>query len=62
MSSAAEAGNVKLLCGSWNTDFLDEFEAFPQGPHDDIVDAVSKACSKLSEYGAVGGDSAEKFL
>ena len=59
VASAAEAGNIKLLCGIWNTDFLDEFEAFPEGSHDDIVDAVSAAISKLTQYGPEGGDTVE---
>ncbi|HKB39794.1 MAG TPA: hypothetical protein VKD72_25380 [Gemmataceae bacterium] len=38
---------VKLLRGAWNKDFLDEVEAFPFGPHDDVVDAASLALAKL---------------
>lgn len=53
VSSAAEAGNVKLVRGSWNGDFLDEFEAFPLGSHDDQVDAVSGAFQKLSRAGPI---------
>lgn len=41
LSSQAEAGNVKLVRGLWNGDFLDELDAFPQGSHDDQVDAAS---------------------
>jgi predicted phage terminase large subunit-like protein len=48
VASAAEAGNFYLLRAPWNKEFLDEFEAFPQGPHDDIVDATSKACNVLA--------------
>lgn len=47
VSSAAEAGNVKIVSGSWNTAYLDELEAFPIGGHDDQVDATSGAFSKL---------------
>jgi predicted phage terminase large subunit-like protein len=47
VSSASEAGNVKLKQASWNGVFLDEFEGFPQGAHDDMVDAVSGAFSQL---------------
>ena len=48
VSSAAEAGNIKLVKGSWSiNDLLDEFEAFPQGSHDDQVDAVSGAFLQL---------------
>lgn len=48
LSAAAEAGNVKLIKGHWNKDFLDEIEIFPQGDHDDQVDAVSGAYEKLN--------------
>jgi predicted phage terminase large subunit-like protein len=47
VSSASEAGNVKLKQASWNGAFLDEFEGFPQGAHDDMVDAVSGAFLQL---------------
>ena len=47
-SSMAQAGNVKLLKGHWNSDFLDEIEIFPEGEHDDQVDAASLAFSKLA--------------
>lgn len=42
-SSQAEAGNVRLVRGAWNAAFLDELEAFPNGEHDDQVDAASGA-------------------
>lgn len=47
VSSAAEAGNVKLVEGPWINDFLDEAENFPSGGHDDQVDAVSGAFQAL---------------
>jgi len=49
VSSAAEAGNVKLVRGSWIGAFLDEAELFPLGAHDDQVDAVSGAMAMLSQ-------------
>jgi len=49
VSSAAEAGNIKLVQGVWNGIFLDEAEAFPLGGHDDQVDAVSGAFEVLSK-------------
>ena len=56
VSSAAEAGNIKLMRGPWINDFLDEAEAFPRGAHDDQVDAVSGAFSivamKKPDFGA----------
>ncbi|MGE5483159.1 MAG: phage terminase large subunit [Bacteroidota bacterium] len=48
VSAAVEAGNVKLVRGPWISDFLDEIEAFPFGPHDDQVDAVSGAFEMLA--------------
>lgn len=50
-AAAAEAGNVKLVQGNWNTEFLDEIETFPLGAHDDQVDAASGAFSKLFRAG-----------
>jgi len=50
VSSAAQAGNVKLVRGAWNGDFLDSIGAFPSpAVHDDDVDAVSGAFSRLAE-------------
>lgn len=48
LSSAAEHGNVKLVRGQWNQYFLDEIEAFPNGAHDDQVDAASFALAELA--------------
>jgi predicted phage terminase large subunit-like protein len=47
-SSQAERGNVKLLRGAWNDAYLAEHEAFPDGKHDDIVDAESLAMLDLT--------------
>ena len=35
-----EFGNVVLVRGSWNADFLSEAASFPRGKHDDQIDAV----------------------
>lgn len=48
-SSQAEAGNIKLLQASWNENFLRELENFPDGSHDDMVDALSGAFLMLTE-------------
>jgi predicted phage terminase large subunit-like protein len=53
VSSAAEAGNIKLVNGKWINAFLDEFEAFPMGMHDDQVDAVSGAFEQLRAHGLI---------
>jgi len=47
-SAQCEAGNVRLLRASWNRAFLSELEAFPDGPHDDQVDAFSGAFTMLA--------------
>ena len=62
LSSSAEQGNVRLVRGCWNRDFLDEFELFPNGAHDDIVDAASGAFSKLTETIPLGGDAAPSMF
>jgi predicted phage terminase large subunit-like protein len=54
VSSAAEAGNVKLVRGPWINDFLDEAELFPNGAHDDQVDAVSGAFEMLTRRIRIG--------
>lgn len=48
LASQAEAGNVKLVRGAWNRDFLNEMCDFPHGKHDDQVDAASGAFNKLA--------------
>lgn len=49
LSAAAKNGNVKLVNGIWNEDFLDEAQLFPQGQYKDQIDASSGAHSKVSE-------------
>jgi predicted phage terminase large subunit-like protein len=49
-AAQAQAGNVYLVRGSWDMQgFLDECEMFPDGPHDDRVDAVSGCVRMLGE-------------
>jgi predicted phage terminase large subunit-like protein len=47
-AAQAEAGNVWIVKGEWNHDFLAELCEFPGGSHDDQVDAASGALNKLS--------------
>jgi predicted phage terminase large subunit-like protein len=49
VSAAAERGNVKILRGAWNREFLDEVSGFPLLNHDDQVDTLSGSFSKLNE-------------
>jgi predicted phage terminase large subunit-like protein len=48
VSSKAEARLIEIVRAEWNLAFLDEVEAFPGGGHDDQVDGLSGAFSKLS--------------
>ncbi|MGB7749300.1 MAG: phage terminase large subunit [Verrucomicrobiia bacterium] len=57
VSAQVEAGNVRLIRGLWNDDFLRELENFPTGRHDDAVDALSGGHTILSEQS--GGWTAE---
>jgi predicted phage terminase large subunit-like protein len=47
VSSACQNGNVKIVSGSWNNEFLSELEGFPERKHDDQVDAFAGAFSAL---------------
>lgn len=48
-SSQVEGGNVSLLPGPWHRDYLNELRAFPNGKHDDQVDASSGAFKEVSK-------------
>ncbi|MGE3465991.1 MAG: phage terminase large subunit [Pyrinomonadaceae bacterium] len=50
-NALAEEGRVHLVRGAWNSEFIDEACAFPTGPHDDQIDAVSIAVRSLMEVG-----------
>jgi predicted phage terminase large subunit-like protein len=47
VAAQAEAGNVMLVRGAWNGDFLDEAATFPRGKFKDQIDAASRAFSEL---------------
>jgi predicted phage terminase large subunit-like protein len=47
-AAQVQAGNVQLLKGDWNREFLDEHEHFPVGTYMDQVDACSAAFSALT--------------
>lgn len=55
----AKAGNVKLVAGHWNEEFLIEVDNFPVGNHDDQIDAVSGAVALL---GGIGPPAASEEL
>lgn len=47
LAAQAEAGNVKIVRGPWNDRYLRTLHAFPDGAHDDEVDASSGAFNDL---------------
>lgn len=49
LASQAAAGNVFLVQGEWNKDFLSEAETFPAGRFKDQIDACSRAFARLLE-------------
>lgn len=48
LAAQAQAGNVKLIGGSWNSDFLSEITAFPESAHADQVDAAAAGLNRLA--------------
>lgn len=47
LSAQAEVGNVRLVRGTWNRDFLDEISVFPSSKYKDQVDATTRAFNEL---------------
>ena len=47
-SAQWQAGNVDLVDGPWNKDYLREMSSFPESKHDDYVDASSGAFHELT--------------
>lgn len=47
-AAQAEAGNVYVIEGPWNTAFFDEIDSFPAGKWKDQVDAVSRGFAELT--------------
>ena len=46
-AAAAEQGRVNMLDGVWNSVYRNELVAFPEGQHDDQIDASSLAFNSL---------------
>ena len=44
-----QGGNVDVLAADWNESYFNELEQFPDGSHDDMVDASSDAFIELVE-------------
>lgn len=48
-ASQWQNGNVEVLAADWNDMYLSQLEFFPDGKHDDMVDASSDAFNELAE-------------
>ncbi|MCQ9124349.1 phage terminase large subunit [Rodentibacter caecimuris] len=46
-AAQVNVGNVKMVKGSWNRIIIDEMRMFPNGKHDDTIDACSRAYAAL---------------
>jgi len=47
LAAQVEAGNVDIVAGDWNSDFLDEASTFPMGKFKDQIDAATRAFDLL---------------
>lgn len=47
VAAQMNVGNVQMVRGQWNRAFTDELKSFPNGTHDDQVDALSDAFMRL---------------
>lgn len=47
LAAQINVGNVLMLRGPWNDELINEMRMFPNGTHDDQVDALSRAFSEL---------------
>lgn len=48
-AAQVNVGNVDILVGEWNQALKDEMRMFPNGLHDDMIDAGSRAFNRLLE-------------
>lgn len=59
--AAGAQRRLYMLEGTWNTPYLDEHEEFPDGPHDDMVDATSGAFAQLVVPSEMEGSAGDLF-
>ena len=48
-ASQVNVGNVLMVKGDWNQGVIDEMRMFPNGAHDDRIDALSRSYAELLE-------------
>ena len=49
--SQCQGGNVRVIAGEWNREYIDEMTAVPTGRYRDMADATGGAYNKLAETG-----------
>lgn len=47
IAAQINVGNVRLVKGAWNKEFIEELRSFPSGKNDDMIDALSDAFNSL---------------
>jgi predicted phage terminase large subunit-like protein len=52
-ASQVNVGNVRLVKGPWNADFIEELRQFPNGKYKDQVDAAADAYTDLQTGGVI---------
>lgn len=53
VAGAAERGEIKIVRGAWNREFIKEVTRFPNAAHDDQVDALSGAFQDLTKQSSL---------
>lgn len=56
MAGAASRGKIKLVAGPWNDQFLSYYHQFPDGKHDDPIDAGSVIYNELEPIPEIATD------
>jgi len=59
-AAQVEGGNVLVLEGDWNKDFIDEHELFPNSKYKDQVDAAAGAFNKITSSPVLGFTERQK--
>jgi predicted phage terminase large subunit-like protein len=60
-AAQSEAGNVYLLAGSWNDEWINHMHSQPDMKHDDIMDATSGAFNELASPYTVTSEELERY-
>ncbi len=61
LSRAAEFGQILMLESTWNQAFINELTQYPDGDHDDYVDAAAGAYNCLNGAASLGSSSTGNY-